>query len=58
MPVLDFKIVAFSLLDLREEVYEGMVVGEHSRDNDLIVNVAKEKHLTNVRASVVMKILS
>ena len=34
-----------------DEVYEGMVVGEHSRDNDLLINVAKEKHLTNVRAS-------
>jgi GTP-binding protein len=34
-----------------DEVYEGMVVGEHSRDNDLIVNISKEKHLTNVRAS-------
>jgi GTP-binding protein len=33
------------------EVYEGMVVGEHSRDNDLVVNVTKEKQLTNVRAS-------
>lgn len=33
------------------EVYEGMIVGEHSRENDLHVNVAKEKHLTNVRAS-------
>lgn len=32
-------------------VYEGMIVGEHSRDNDLIVNVTREKHLTNVRAS-------
>lgn len=34
-----------------EEVYEGMVVGEHSRDNDLVVNITREKHLTNVRAS-------
>jgi GTP-binding protein len=33
------------------EVYEGMIVGEHSRDNDLNINVAREKHLTNVRAS-------
>lgn len=32
-------------------VYEGMVVGLHSRGNDLIVNVTKEKQLTNVRAS-------
>lgn len=34
-----------------DEVYEGMIVGENSRDNDLLVNVAKEKHLTNVRAA-------
>ena len=34
-----------------QEVYEGMIVGEHSRANDLLVNVAKEKQLTNVRAS-------
>jgi GTP-binding protein len=33
------------------EVYEGMVVGEHSRDNDLDVNVVREKKLTNMRAS-------
>lgn len=33
------------------EVYEGMVVGKHSRDNDLVVNVCKEKQLTNMRAS-------
>lgn len=34
-----------------EEVYEGMVVGENSRDNDLVVNVTKGKQLTNVRAA-------
>lgn len=34
-----------------DEVYEGMVVGEHNRENDLIVNVTKGKQLTNVRAS-------
>lgn len=34
-----------------EEVYEGMIVGEHSRDNDLSINITKEKHLTNVRAA-------
>ena len=32
-------------------VYEGMIVGIHSRNNDLVVNVTKEKQLTNVRAS-------
>ena len=33
------------------EVYEGMIIGEHSRDNDLDVNVVREKKLTNMRAS-------
>ena len=33
------------------DVYEGMVVGIHSRDNDLVINVLKGKQLTNVRAS-------
>lgn len=33
------------------EVYEGMIVGEHTRGNDLAVNVVKGKNLTNVRAS-------
>lgn len=33
------------------DVYEGMIVGEHNRDNDLPVNVLKGKKLTNVRAS-------
>ena len=35
----------------QDKVYEGMVVGEHNRDNDLGVNVLKGKKLTNVRAS-------
>ncbi len=34
-----------------EDVYEGMIVGENSRDNDLDINVSKTKQLTNVRAS-------
>ncbi|RXZ77135.1 translational GTPase TypA [Paenibacillaceae bacterium] len=33
------------------EVYEGMIVGEHNRDNDIIVNLCKEKQLTNVRSA-------
>jgi GTP-binding protein len=51
----------FSLFNLQErgrlfigpqvDVYEGMIVGIHSRDNDLVVNVTKGKQLTNVRAS-------
>jgi GTP-binding protein len=34
-----------------EPVYEGMIVGEHARDNDLDVNITKEKKLTNMRSS-------
>jgi GTP-binding protein len=55
------KAVAYSLCPLQErgkllvgnadEVYEGQVVGIHSRDNDLVVNPIKPKPLTNVRAS-------
>ena len=55
------KATGFSLFGLQErgklligpqtEVYEGMIVGIHSRDNDLVVNVVKGKQLTNVRAS-------
>lgn len=33
------------------EVYEGMIVGEHTRDNDIVVNICKEKALTNVRSA-------
>jgi len=53
--------VAYALWKLQERgrmfvspgdrVYEGMLVGIHSRDNDLVVNPVREKHLTNVRAS-------
>ena len=55
------KAVAYSLFPLQErgkllvgnneEVYEGQIVGIHSRDNDLVVNPIKPKPLTNVRAS-------
>ena len=55
------KSVGFALNNLQargrlfvgpnEEIYEGMVVGLHSRGNDLVVNPLKEKQLTNVRAS-------
>lgn len=34
-----------------EQVYAGMIVGEHAREGDLDINVCKKKHLTNVRAS-------
>jgi len=33
------------------EVYEGMIVGEHTRDNDIVVNICKEKALTNIRSA-------
>jgi GTP-binding protein len=32
-------------------VYEGMIIGENARENDINVNVCREKHLTNVRSS-------
>jgi GTP-binding protein len=39
------------MIGAQARVYEGMIVGEHSRDNDLVVNVVQGKKLTNVRAS-------
>ena len=55
------KATAYALWNLQErgelfikpqmEVYEGMVVGVHSRENDLVVNVIREKQLTNIRAA-------
>lgn len=39
------------LIGAGEEIYEGMLVGIHSKDNDLTVNALREKQLTNVRAS-------
>jgi GTP-binding protein len=39
------------MIDPQTRVYEGMIIGEHSRENDLIVNVVQGKKLTNVRAS-------
>lgn len=55
------KALAYALFNLQErgrllvghgdEVYEGMVIGIHSRDNDLVVNPLKAKQLTNVRAA-------
>src|SRR5690625_5078345 len=33
------------------EVYGGMIVGEHNRENDLTVNITREKHLTNIRSA-------
>lgn len=34
-----------------DEIYEGMIVGEHNRTNDLVVNICKTKHVTNIRSS-------
>jgi len=55
------KALAFALWNLQErgklfighatEVYEGMIIGIHARDNDLVVNPLKGKQLTNIRAS-------
>ncbi|MGW9231586.1 translational GTPase TypA [Pseudorhizobium sp. NPDC055634] len=39
------------IIDAGEKVYEGMIIGIHSRDNDLDVNVLKGKKLTNIRAA-------
>ncbi|HYM36432.1 MAG TPA: hypothetical protein VET48_13620 [Steroidobacteraceae bacterium] len=55
------KVLAYSLFNLQDrgklmvshgdEVYEGQIVGIHSRDNDLVVNPLKGKKLTNIRAA-------
>ncbi|MEI2676221.1 MAG: translational GTPase TypA [Chitinophagaceae bacterium] len=41
----------FFFIGTGEDVYQGQVIGEHSRDNDLVVNITKTKKLTNMRAS-------
>jgi GTP-binding protein len=48
-----FHLQPRGVIFIRENtpVYEGMIIGEHSRDNDLDVNVTKEKKLTNMRAA-------
>ena len=38
-------------IDPGTEVYEGMVIGQHQRPGDLVINIAKKKQLTNVRAA-------
>lgn len=38
-------------VDAGVEIYEGMIVGEHNRENDLTVNITKVKHATNVRSA-------
>jgi GTP-binding protein len=39
------------LINPQTEVYEGMIIGIHTRDNDLVVNATKAKQLTNIRAA-------
>lgn len=41
----------FFFINAGDEVYEGQIIGQHTRDNDLVVNVTKSKKLTNMRAS-------
>ncbi len=55
------KALAFALFNLQErgrlftghgdEIFEGMIIGQHSRDNDLVVNPLKAKQLNNIRAA-------
>lgn len=55
------KVLAYALFNLQDrgrlfvdpniEVYEGMIIGLHNRDNDLVVNPTKAKQLTNIRAA-------
>ena len=40
-----------TMIDAGRQVYEGMIVGLHTRPTDLVVNVCKEKKLTNMRSS-------
>ena len=59
--IVQGKALAYALFNLQErgslfighgvEVYEGMILGIHSRDNDLMVNPTKGKQLTNIRAA-------
>jgi GTP-binding protein len=39
------------IIDPQTRVYEGMIVGQHTRDNDLVVNIIQGKKLTNIRAA-------
>lgn len=55
------KVTAYAIQQLEDrgiifvepgtDVYEGMIIGEHNRENDLTVNITKQKQLTNMRAS-------
>ncbi|GAB4188702.1 MAG: translational GTPase TypA [Simkaniaceae bacterium] len=52
-PYAAFNLQSRGILFVKpgDEVYEGMIVGENNRENDLVVNMTREKHLTNIRAS-------
>src|SRR5699024_3005024 len=57
----DGKATAYGIMQLEDrgvifvepgtEIYGGMIVGEHNRENDLTVNITKEKNLTNMRSA-------
>ncbi len=49
--IFNLQSRGFFFISSNEEVYEGMIVGEHSRTNDLGVNIVKGKQLTNVRST-------
>ncbi|WP_055107445.1 translational GTPase TypA [Paenibacillus ihumii] len=49
--ILSIEDRGILFLEPGTEIYEGMIVGEHNRDNDIVVNICKEKQLTNVRSA-------
>ncbi|MEK5477067.1 translational GTPase TypA [Paenibacillus sp. FSL R5-0407] len=49
--ILSIEDRGILFLEPGAEIYEGMIVGEHTRDNDIVVNICKEKQLTNVRSA-------
>ncbi|MCK4653928.1 MAG: translational GTPase TypA [Candidatus Cloacimonetes bacterium] len=49
--LFNFQARGILFIDPNVEVYAGMIVGEHTRENDLVLNVVKGKKLTNVRAA-------
>lgn len=49
--ILSIEDRGILFLEPGSEIYEGMIVGEHNRDNDIVVNICKEKQLTNVRSA-------
>src|SRR5699024_12387737 len=61
IPIENVKTTTYSSMQIEErgiifleqgtEVYAGMIVSEHNRENDLTVNISREQHLTNMRTS-------